>query len=81
MSEGDHAHHPGAPLPKFHIKMWNGRTKMELTVQAIERAHWTFNQPTRGGMTSHLTYNEYPLKLERLRIKDEFGIRKETDYA
>jgi hypothetical protein len=60
--------------------MWNGRTVIELTVQAIERAHWTFNQPTRGGLTSHLTYNEYPLKLEKLRIIDEHGIRKETDY-
>jgi len=79
-SEGKHGHSPGAPLPKFNIKMWNGRTVIELTVQAIERAHWTFNQPTRGGLTSHLTYNEYPLKLEKLRIIDEHGIRKETDY-
>ena len=79
-SEGKHGHSPGAPLPKFNIKMWNGRTVIELTVQAIERAHWTFNQPTRGGLTSHLTYNEYQLKLEKLRIIDEHGIRKETDY-
>ena len=79
-SEGKHGHSPGAPLPKFNIKMWNGRTVIELTVQAIERAHWTFNQPTRGGLTSHLTYNEYPLQLEKLRIIDEHGIRKETDY-
>ena len=81
MAEGEHGHFPGAPLPLFNIKMWNGRTTIELTVQAIERAHWTFNQPTRGGLTSHLTYNEYPLKLERMRIIDEHGIRKETDYA
>ena len=79
-SEGKHGHSPGAPLPKFNIKMWNGRTVIELTVQAIERAHWTFNQPTRGGLTSHLTYNEYPLQLDKLRIIDEHGIRKETDY-
>lgn len=81
MVEGEHGQSPGAPLPVFEIHMWNDRTSIELTVNAIERAHWTFDQPTRGGLTSHLTYNEYPLKLERLRIQDEFGTRKETDYA
>lgn len=81
MVEGEHGQSPGAPLPIFEIHMWNERTSIELTVHAIERAHWTFDQPTRGGLTSHLTYNEYPLKLERLRIRDEFGTRKETDYA
>ncbi len=78
--EGDHAHFPGAPLPVFEIHMLSDTTSIELTVKAIERAHWAFDQPTRGGLSSHLTYNEYPLKLERLRIRDEFGTRKETDY-
>ena len=79
-TEGDHAHHPGMPLPTFHIKMYNGRTQITMEVEALERAHWTFDQPTRGGMTSHLTYNEYPLKLNKLRIEDEFGLRSEKDY-
>ena len=73
LTEGEHGQTPGAPLPIFEIKMWNKRTKIELRVQAIERAHWTFNQPTRGGIKSHLTYNEYPLRMDYLRIKDEFG--------
>lgn len=80
LTEGEHGHSPGAPLPVFEIKMWNGRTTIELRVKAIERAHWTFNQPTRGGLKSHLTYNEYPLEMEYLRIRDEFGVRKESDY-
>tara|TARA_Y100000766_G_scaffold86419_3_gene73367 strand:- start:2479 stop:3684 length:1206 start_codon:yes stop_codon:yes gene_type:complete len=78
--EGEHGHSPGSPLPLFEIKMWNERTTIELRVKAIERAHWAFNQPTRGGLKSHLTYNEYPLEMEHLRIRDEFGVRKETDY-
>ncbi|MBT5843774.1 MAG: hypothetical protein HOH79_02175 [Euryarchaeota archaeon] len=80
ITEGEHGNSPGAPLPVFEIKMWNGRTTIELRVQAIERAHWTFDQPTRGGLKSHLTYNEYPLRMEYLRIQDEFGIRNESDY-
>jgi hypothetical protein len=31
-------------------------------------------------LKSHLTYNEYPLELKYLRIQDEFGTRKESDY-
>ena len=80
LEEGVHGHSPGSPLPLFEIKMWNERTTIELRVKAIERAHWAFNQPTRGGLKSHLTYNEYPLELEHLRIRDEFGVRKESDY-
>ena len=79
--EGPHGHSPGAPLPVFHVHMWNGRTSIKLTVQAVERAHWHFDQPTRGGVWSHLTYNEYPLDLVRLEIKDEFGLRTRTDYG
>jgi len=60
--------------------MWNEKTTIELRVKAIERAHWAFDQPTRGGLKSHLTYNEYPLEMEYLRIRDEHGVRKETDY-
>ena len=80
-TEQEHGQSPGSPLPVFEIKMWNGRTSIELKVNAIERAHWTFNQPTRGGLKSHLTYNEYPLEMEYLRIRDEFGVRKESDYS
>jgi hypothetical protein len=78
--EGDHAHYPGAPLPIFEIHMYNGRTDIKLQVEAIERANWTFDQPTRGGMQSHLTYNEYPLKLNKLIIQDENGTRTESEY-
>lgn len=31
-------------------------------------------------MTSHLTYNEYPLKVTKMRIKDELGVRTLKDY-
>ena len=44
------------------------------------RARWTFDQPTRGGMVSHLTYNEYPLEVERIAILDEGGLRTIEDY-
>ena len=78
--EGEHAHYPGSPLPIFEIHMHNGRTEIKLQVEAIERANWTFDQPTRGGLQSHLTYNEYPLKLNKMIIKDENGVRTETEY-
>ena len=45
--EGPHGHHPGAPLPRFSIHMWNGRTSIKLEVEAVDRAHWHFDQPTR----------------------------------
>ena len=44
-------------------------------------AHWTFEQPTRGGLTSHFTYNEYPLETKYLKIEDETGIRTHKDYS
>ena len=81
MSEGDHGHSPDAPLPRFTVHLLNGRTSIKLEVQAVERAHWHFDQPTRGGLWSHLTYNEYPLELKRLEIVDEFGVRTRKDYG
>jgi len=81
MLEGPSGQSPGAPLPVFSVKMWNGRTQIELVVQAVERAHWHFDQPTRGGLWSHLTYNEYPLELKLLKITDEFGVRRREDYG
>jgi hypothetical protein len=81
MSEGNHGHSPDAPLPRFTVHLLNGRTSIKLEVQAVERAHWHFDQPTRGGLWSHLTYNEYPLELKRLEIVDEFGVRTRKDYG
>ena len=79
--EGSHGQQPGSPLPVFDVHMWNNRTSIKLTVEAVERAHWHFDQPTRGGIWSHLTYNEYPLTLTRLEIVDEFGVRRRQDYG
>tara|TARA_B100001778_G_C18602432_1_gene637928 strand:+ start:3110 stop:4315 length:1206 start_codon:yes stop_codon:yes gene_type:complete len=79
--EGKHGHHPDAPLPAFKVKMWNENTTISLQSNAVDRAHWTFEQPTRGGLTSHFTYNEYPLETKFLRIKDESGIRTEKNYS
>ena len=78
--EDSHGSHPGAHLPQFDLELKNGRTTIELQIEAIERAHWHFDQPTRGGMWSHLTYNEYPLKVNYLRIHDEFGHRSTSEY-
>jgi hypothetical protein len=79
--EGKHGHHPDAPLPSFKVKMWNENTIISLRSNAVDRAHWTFEQPTRGGLTSHFTYNEYPLETKFLRIEDESGIRTKEDYS
>ena len=70
----------GNPLPKFRIRLWNGRTQISIEVRACARARWTFDQPTRGGMVSHLTYNEYPLEVDRIAILDEQGLRSVEDY-
>jgi hypothetical protein len=78
--ESEHGSHPGSPLPEFTVELKNGRTTIRLQAQAIERAHWHFDQPTRGGMWSHLTYNEYPLSVKNIEIIDEFGIRTLVDY-
>lgn len=79
--EGNHGQSPGSPLPQFSVRMWNGRTSIQFKVEAVDRAHWHFDQPTRGGLWSHLTYNEYPLELKKLEIKDEFGQRTRKDYG
>ncbi len=70
----------GHPLPEFRVRIWNGRTQISLDVRAASRARWTFDQPTRGGMVSHLTYNEYPLEVARIAILDEVGLRSIEDY-
>ncbi|HJO84870.1 MAG TPA: hypothetical protein QF671_04800 [Candidatus Thalassarchaeaceae archaeon] len=70
----------GHPLPEFRVRIWNGRTQISLDVRAASRARWTFDQPTRGGMVSHLTYNEYPLEVARIAILDEAGLRSIEDY-
>ena len=67
-------------LPYFDVQLQNGRTTIHISAQAVERAHWDFHQPTRGGVWSHLTYNEYPLIVKTLRIEDEFGVRVKSDY-
>ncbi len=69
-----------AGLPVFSIRMSNGRVSVDLEVAALARAHWTFDQPTRAGIRSHLTYNEYPLEVRRLRLEDEQGVRTEADF-
>ena len=71
----------GNRLPKFRVRLWNEKTKISLEVRAASRAKWTFDQPTRAGMVSHLTYNEYPLELLRISILDEQGLRTKKDYS
>ena len=71
----------GEILPTFNIRVWNGRTQVGVQVRAVSRAHWTFDQPTRGGMKSHLTYNEYPLDVVKLEIDDEKGVRTRKDWG
>ena len=68
-------------LPTFHVHMWNGITEIRIEAKSVTRAHWTFDQPTRGGMKSHLTYNEYPLEVTRLEIDDEQGVRTRKDWG
>ena len=70
----------GEKLPRFSIRVWNGRTQVGLKVRAVNRAHWKFDQPTRAGLVSHLTYNEYPLEVESLTILDEKGVRTLDDF-
>ena len=61
--------------------MWNGRTSIKLEVEAVDSANWHFDQQTRGGLWSHLTYNEYPLTVTKIEISDEFGVRTRRDYG
>jgi len=67
-------------LPVFTVKVWNGRVRVHLVAAALDRAHWTFDQPTRAGLRSHLTYNEYPLDVRYLRLEDERGVRTEKEF-
>ena len=67
-------------LPRFVVWLENDRTTIRATVCAVARAFWDFHQPTRGGIWSHLTYNEYPLIVESLTIQDEDGVRDESMF-
>lgn len=73
----DHGH----LLPDFRVRVWNERTRVSMEIRAVSRARWTFDQPTRAGMVSHLTYNEYPFEVVRIAIQDEHGLRTLDDYA
>ena len=79
-SDGGPLDSDGNPLPSFKVRVWNGRTQISTILRATSRAHWTFDQPTRTGLKSHFTYNEYPLTVEKLVIIDEVEIRTPTDY-
>ena len=70
----------GHLLPNFRIKVWNEKTKVEMKIRAVSRARWTFDQPTMGGLVSHLTYNEYPFEVIEITIEDESGSRSLEDY-
>ena len=67
-------------LPKFFVRMRNGRCSIELVAQAACRAHFTFDQPSRGGLITHLTYNEYPLHITKIKIRNENGERGLENY-
>ncbi|MDP6856181.1 MAG: hypothetical protein QGH13_01450 [Candidatus Thalassarchaeaceae archaeon] len=79
-SDGGPLDSDGHPLPSFKVRVWNGRTQLSTILRATSRAHWTFDQPTRMGLKSHFTYNEYPLTVEKLVIIDEIEVRTPSDY-
>lgn len=70
----------GNLLPNFSIKLWNEKSSVSLGIRAVSRARWTFDQPTRGGLVSHLTYNEYPFEVSSILITDKEGTRSLDDY-
>ena len=78
--EGSHGASPGSYLPGFKIEMATESVKINIDVEAIDRAHWAFEQPTIGGLVSNFTYNEYPLKVVDLLIEDANGKRSSSDY-
>lgn len=78
--EGDHGANPDSNLPGFRIEMWSQDVQINIDVEAIDRAHWAFEQPTIGGLVSNFTYNEYPLKVVELSIVDSNNIRQLSDY-
>ena len=51
------------------------------SIKSLDSDTSSFDQPTRAGMVSHLTYNEYPLELLRISILDEKGLRTKKDYS
>ena len=78
--EGSHGATPGSKLPGFRVEMWNEDVTIKIDAQAIDRAHWAFEQPTIGGLVSNFTYNEYPLNVVALSISDDLGFRSLKDY-
>ena len=62
------------------IRDRNESTMVDLSIRAYSRARWTFDQPTRGGLVSHLTYNEYPFEVTSITIRDPDGSRTLEDY-
>ena len=60
--------------------MRGDNVQINIDVEAIDRAHWAFEQPTIGGLVSNFTYNEYPLKVVDLQIVDSTGNRSVADY-
>ncbi|MEE2984905.1 MAG: hypothetical protein VX366_01645, partial [Candidatus Thermoplasmatota archaeon] len=78
--EGNHGANPDSNLPGFRVEMWSEDVRINIDVEAIDRAHWAFEQPTIGGLVSNFTYNEYPLKVVELSIVDSNNIRQLSDY-
>ena len=70
----------GNPLPRFNVKVWNDQSSVTIQVRAASRAKWVFDQPTRASWVSHLTYNEYPLEVESIRVEDGSEVRTLDDY-
>ena len=79
-SEGSHGANPGANLPGFKVEMWTTEARIILDVEAVDRAHWAFEQPTVGGIVSNFTYNEYPLKVVDLSITTNGDTRTLNDF-
>ena len=79
-SEGSHGANPGANLPGFKVEMWTTEARIILDVEAVDRAHWAFEQPTVGGIVSNFTYNEYPLKVVDLSITTNGDTRTLDDF-
>ena len=79
-TEGEHGANPGSELPGFKVEMWSNDATITLDVEAVDRAHWAFEQPTIGGLVSNFTYNEYPLFVKSLVISDKNGVRTEKNY-
>ena len=79
-AEAEHGANPGSKLPGFKVEMWSDEATITLDVEAVDRAHWAFEQPTIGGLVSNFTYNEYPLYVKKLVIRDKNGVRTEKNY-